>query len=302
MPSRRDGFALVRMHSATINQLANSLRTGGFGAPPVPLVMGNEGAGTVEESSRFPAGTRVAVYGHGDIGVTVDGLYQQWVRVPEHRLLELPDALTFGEGAALTVNYLTAYLALTQVAHLEKGQTVLVSGATGGVGGAVMQTSRALGTRAIAVVSTPAKARHAARAGAHAVIDLSSQNLNQAVAELTDGRGVDLAMDPVGGPRLGELLRSVRRHGTFVSLGFTGGKQAEIDVVDLIVGEKHVTAYGLHGDSEDNTAKGLEALGRLAAEGQLHPTIDSTFALDDFEQGFARLTSREAVGSIVLEL
>ncbi|WP_416973073.1 quinone oxidoreductase family protein [Streptomyces sp. 4F14] len=301
-PVRRAGTTLVRMRAATVNQFANSLRTGHFGAPPVPLVLGNEGAGVVEESDRFPAGTRVAVYGHGDIGVLVDGLYQEWAVVPDHRLLELPETLTFSEGSALTVNHLTAYIALTRIAGVREGQTLLVSGAAGGVGGALVQTGTALGARSIAVVSSPAKARHAARAGAHAVIDLSREDLGARVAELTDGQGVDLAADPVGGPRLGELLRAVRRHGTLVSLGFTGGKRADIDIVDLLVGEKHVTAYALHADTETATREGLDALGRLAAEGKLRPVIDSTVPLDDFEQGFTRLASREAVGSVVLEL
>ncbi|MFI6374314.1 zinc-binding alcohol dehydrogenase family protein [Streptomyces sp. NPDC050546] len=301
-PVPREGCTLVRLRAATINQLSNTVRTGEFGFPKAPLVLGNEGAGTVEESGRFPAGTRVAVYGHSDLGVTVDGLFQEWALVRDDRLLQLPDTLDWAEGSALTVNYLTAYLALTKAAGVRNGQTALVSGATGGVGHAVMQTARALGARPIALVSTARKARRAAEAGAPAVIDSSSRHLGEAVAELTDGRGVDIALDPVGGPRLGELIRSVRRHGTIVSLGFTGGRQATVEIMDLLAGERVVTGYGVHGDSDEEIAKGLDGIGRLAAEGHLRPVIDSRYALSDFEAGYARLASRKAVGSIALEL
>ncbi|MFI6743227.1 zinc-binding alcohol dehydrogenase family protein [Nonomuraea sp. NPDC050451] len=300
-PVPREGFTLVRMRSATINQLSNTIRKGDFGFPQAPLVLGNEGSGTVEESDRFPAGTRVAIYGHSDLGVTVDGLFQEWALVRDDRLLELPGTLDWAEGSALTVNYLTAYLALTKSAGVRSGQSALVSGATGGVGHAVVQTAKALGARPIALVSSPEKARRAADAGASAVIDSSSQKLDEAIADLTDGQGVDLALDPVGGPRLGELVHSVRPGGTVVSLGFTGGRQALVDVMDLLAG-RVITGYGVHGDSDEEIAEGLDAIGRLAADGQLRPVIDSRFDLDDFEDGYARLASREAVGSIVLEL
>ncbi|MGW2328492.1 quinone oxidoreductase family protein [Streptomyces sp. NPDC001700] len=301
-PVPREGFTLVRMRSATINQLSHTIRTGGFGFSHAPLVLGNEGAGIVEDSARFPADTRVSVYGHSDLGVSEDGLFQEWALVRDDRLLPLPDTLDWAEGAALTVNYLTAYLALTKAAKVQSGQTALVSGATGSLGHAVMQTARALGARSIALVSSAHKARRASEAGAHAVIDSSSQDLDEAIADLTDGQGADIALDPVGGPRLGELIRSVRRHGTVVSLGFTGGRQATVEVMDLLAGERLVTGYGVHGDSDDEITKGLDAIGRLAADGQLRPVIDSRFALESFENGYTRLASREAVGSLVLDL
>ncbi|MFF2461946.1 hypothetical protein [Streptomyces mirabilis] len=150
------------MHSATINQLSNTIRRGDFGFPTAPLVLGNEGAVIVEESDRFARGTRVAVYGRSDLGVSVDGPFQQWALAWDDRLLQLPDGLDWAEGAVLTVNYLTAYLALTKTAKVRSGQTVLVSGATDSLGHAVMQTARALGARPIALVSSAHKARRAA--------------------------------------------------------------------------------------------------------------------------------------------
>ncbi|MBX7553537.1 zinc-binding dehydrogenase [Streptomyces sp. NPDC004232] len=92
----------------------------------------------------------------------------------------------------------------------------------------------------------------------------------------------------MGGVRLGELLRSVRNGGTVVSPGFTGGEQAELDVVDLLIGEKHLTGYAIPNEPEEAIGPGLKTIAALAAQGALRPVIDSRFALDDFEDAFAR--------------
>jgi NADPH2:quinone reductase len=299
-PSAQAGFTLIRMHSATINQLSNTIRKGELGGAKAPLVLGNEGSGVVEESGRFKPGTRVAIYGAGELGITQDGLFQQWVVVEDKRILELPDSLNWDEGAALTVNYLTAYRALTHVAKLQKDQKVLISGATGSVGHALVQVAKALGGHPLAVVSSSEKAHRARQAGAPSVIDLSSQNLADTVRDLTGGQGADVALDPVGGPMLGQLLRSVRRRGCVVSIGFTGGKEPAFDVVDLIVYEKSVVGYSLHAETDREVSQALIELGALAAKGPLKPVIDSTVSMDDFERGYSRLASRKAVGSVIL--
>jgi NADPH2:quinone reductase len=287
---------------ATINQLSNTLRKGELGAAKAPLVLGNEGSGIVEESGQFKPGARVAIYGGSELGFTHDGLFQQWALVEDKRLLKLPDALNWDEGAALTVNYLTAYRALTKAAKLQKGQKVVISGATGSVGHALVQFSKALGGHPLALVSSSEKARRAREAGAPSVIDLSSQNLTDAVRDLTNGQGADWAFDPVGGPTLGQLLRSVRRYGRVVSVGFTGGKEPAFDVVDLIVNEKSVVGYSLHAETDNEISKALVEMMTHAAKGNLRPVIDSTVPLEDFELGYSRLVSRKAVGSVVLHL
>lgn len=301
-PVLKDGFTLVRMHSATINQLSNTIRKGELGTMQAPLVLGNEGSGVVEESGRFKPGIRVALYGASEFGITRDGLFQQWALVEDKRILELPDVFGWDEGAALTVNYLTAYLALTRVAKLQKDQKVLVSGASGSVGHALVQVAKALGGHPIAVVSSPDKADRVRAAGAPSVIDLSSQDLVGAVHALTGGQGADVALDPVGGAVFGRLLRAVRRHGSLLSIGFTGGKEAVVDVVDLIVHEKSLAGYSLHAEPDEVVSQALIELGKLAAQGQLKPVIDSVVPLEDFERGYGRLASRKAVGSVILRL
>jgi len=159
-----------------------------------------------------------------------------------------------------------------------------------------------MGGHPIAIVSSTEKADRARKAGAASVIDLSKQNIGDVVDEITNSRGADLAFDPVGGPILKQLLRSVRRRGTVVSIGFTGGKEPAIDVFDLIVGEKRLMGYSLHHEPEDEISRALPKLNELAGEGLLRPTIDSTVPFEHFEKGYSRLGSRKAVGSITLRL
>lgn len=301
-PAFKDGFTLVRMRSATINQLSNTIRKGEFGELPLPHVLGGEGSGLVEESGRFKPGTRVAIYGGSELGIAQDGLFQQWALVEDKRILELPDTLDWDEGSALTVNYLTAYLALTRVARVQKGQTVLVSGASGSVGHALVQVAKALGGQPIAVVSSADKAERVRAAGASLVIDLSSQDLAGAVRDLTGGQGADVALDPVGGALFGQLLGAVRHRGSLVSIGFTGGKEAAVNVVDVIVQQKSVVGYSVFAEPDEVVSQALIELGKLAAQGQLKPVIDTTVPLEEFERGYSRLASRKAVGSVILHL
>ena len=302
IPERPEGYSLVRMHSASINQLSNTIRTGGFGNTPVPLVLGNEGAGVIEESDMYEKGTRVAIYGSGQLGITEEGLYQEWAAVEDRRIMPLPDNLSMNEGAALTVNYLTAWQALHRIGDVQPDQYVIISGASGSVGHALVQVARALGARPIALVSSAAKAEHVKKSGAFAAIDWTSQDVEAEVSVLTEGRGADAAFDPVGGKLFGILYRSTRKRGRIVSIGFTGGKEVSLDLLDLIVSEKVIEGYAVHNDTPEQDREGLQKLSELAATGFLKPFIDSEYSLECAEQGYERLLSRKATGSIILNL
>ena len=159
-------------------------------------------------------GTRVAV-------VANDGSWQQTVAVDPQAIFPIPDHVSFGAGAGFLLNYLTIHFALDKRAHYSPGETVLVHGAAGGVGIAALQMARALDLETIAVVSTDAKAAVAQANGASHVIGV--ENFKERVLEITDGRGVDIVLDPVGGDRFTDSLRSLARGGRAVVLGFTGG-------------------------------------------------------------------------------
>ncbi|QKZ04235.1 quinone oxidoreductase family protein [Pseudomonas eucalypticola] len=301
--SEQPGHTLVRVKTATINQLSNFIRTGLFPNVPLPLVLGNEGAGVVVQSEVFEKGASVVVYGGNKLGVSQDGLFQEWLWVENHRLLALPKSLSYEEGAALSVNYLTAYRALTKAVTVKPGDYVLVSGAAGNVGYATVQAAKALGARPIGLSSSAQRASIASEAGAIATINLSVENdVPAAVRALTGGAGANFAIDPVGGEGFTDLVRSLRPNGTLVSVGFTGGKQPLLDVVDIIVGEKRVVGYSLHAEKDEELHDAIKEILRMAAEGAVKPRIDSRVTLDDYLIGYERLTSRQAAGAIILTL
>jgi NADPH2:quinone reductase len=301
MPTLKPGHSLVRIHAATVNPLSSQVRSGIVTAALAPVVLSNDGAGVVEDSARFKRGTPVAVYGGAQLGIREDGLQQQWAVIEDKRLLVLPGNIDLDEGAALPINYVTAYQALTRVGQVKPGQRVLVSGASGALGHALIQTALALGAIPIGIVSSTRKVPYAQRSGATRVIDLASETLKEAVLAATEGQGADLAFDPVGGELLGPLVGALRTRGALVSIGFVGGMSASIDVADLVIEEKRVLGYDAWLETDDEVAAAFIAIRRFIDKGLLRPVIDSRFALIEHAAAYARLASREATGSILLK-
>jgi len=299
MPTLKPGHSLVRIHATTVNPLSSQVRSGIVTAALAPVVLSNDGAGVVEDSARFKRGTPVAVYGGAQLGIREDGLQQQWAVIEDKRLLVLPGNIDLDEGAALPINYVTAYQALTRVGQVKPGQRVLVSGASGALGHALIQTALALGAIPIGIVSSTRKVPYAQRSGATRVIDLASETLKEAVLAATEGQGADLAFDPVGGELLGPLVGALRTRGALVSIGFVGGMSASIDVADLVIEEKRVLGYDAWLETDDEVAAAFIAIRRFIDKGLLRPVIDSRFALIEHAAAYARLASREAPGSIL---
>lgn len=152
------------------------------------------------------------------------------------------------------------------------------------------------------MVSSHEKAQRAKLAGASAVIDLSSQDPIAEVRALTRVAGADFAFDPVGGVVFSQLVRAIGRHGTVVSIGFTGGNEPTINLFDIIAGEKHIVGHSLHSEADEDLVHPFKELTSLAAKGDLRPVIDSTVLLEAVEDGYARRASRKAIGSIVVRL
>lgn len=300
MPLVRPDTSLVRIHAATANPLSQMIRAGDVPMARPPLVLSNDGAGVVEESEVFEKGAHVAIYGGGELGITEDGLQQEFVVVENRRLIDVGGALTLDQASALPINYITAWQALTRAGGLQSGQYVLISGATGSVGRALMQCAEAMGAQPIALVSSDAKAKLAREAGMSQVISLEAGPLPEAIAELTGGQGVDLAVDPVGGPRLAGLLSALNPLGTLVSLGFIAGTTGTFDLPDLVVHEKRIRGYDAWLETDEAVSETVNHLIKHAKLGRIRPEIDSHFALEDHADAYARLTSGAASGAILL--
>src|SRR3989475_3546291 len=222
-PRRADGRVLVRITAAGVTPLDTTILSGGYPRATAPLILGNEGAGVVEDpgDSVFSGGDRVMFA--GPYGVSEDGTYSEWITVRAEDLCLIPDNIDDATAGGMPVAYLTAQITLTQ-AGFEPGKTVLAPAIGGAVGNAVTQLARAQGAaKAISTTTNPAKAERAPALGFDNVIDLSEESLTDGVARLTGGRGVDVVIDRVGGALTGHALATLAVGGVLTSLGYAAG-------------------------------------------------------------------------------
>src|SRR3954454_20272052 len=202
--------------------------------PDLPFVPGSEVAGVVrEDADGLKAGDRVAAF-------LLLGAFAELVLAPRHFVFKLPDALDFAQGAGLILNYQTAYFSLVTRGRLTEGETVLVHGAAGGVGTATLQVAKGLGARTVAVVSSDAKERVARDAGADEVVRSDGPWKDEVKAL----GGADVVIDPVGGDRFTDSLRSLKQDGRLVVVGFTGGSIPEVKVNRLLLNNLDVVGAG----------------------------------------------------------
>jgi NADPH:quinone reductase len=268
--------------------------------PPVPFVPGSEVGGVVRSVAGDAAvreGDRVAAF-------PMLGGWAEVAVAPSFLVFPLPDELDFAQGAALILNYHTAYFAMVLRGRLRGGETVLVHGAAGGVGTAALQVAKALDARTIAVVSTDEKEQVARAAGADEVVRSDGAWKDQAV-ELTGGEGVDLVVDPVGGDRFTDSLRSLREGGRVVVVGFTGGSIPEVRVNRLLLRNTEVIGAGWGAfamGKPDVCAEIGRALDGMMRSGAVRPVIGARFELASAAEALRALDERRATGKVVLQL
>jgi len=267
--------------------------------PDLPFIPGSEVGGVVRsapDGAAVKEGDRVAAF-------CMLGGFAEVAVAPEFFAFALPDSLDFAQGASLILNYHTAYFALKLRGRLAEGETVLVHGAAGGVGTAALQVAKGLGARTIAVVSTDDKEAVARAAGADEVVRSDGPWKDEA-KELSGG-GVDMVLDPVGGDRATDSLRSLGEEGRLVIVGFTGGSIPEIKVNRLLLNNTEVIGAGwgayVIGRPDLNREIGAE-IGRLADEGFVKPIVGARYPLEQTADALKLIDGRGATGKIVLEL
>jgi NADPH2:quinone reductase len=267
--------------------------------PPLPFIPGSEVAGIVRSASpdaRVTVGERVAAF-------CALGAFAERAVAPPFLTFALPDALDFAQGAGLILNYHTAYFALALRGRLRAGESVLVHGAAGGVGTAALQVARGLGARPIAVVSSDAKALVAREAGAEEVLRADGPWKDEA-KELTGG-GVDVVLDPVGGERFTDSLRSLREDGRLVVVGFTGGSIPEVRVNRLLLGNTEVVGagWGAYALARPQLCREIgDAIARMIDDGTVRPLIGERFPLESAAEALQAIDERRATGKVVLDV
>jgi NADPH2:quinone reductase len=261
--------------------------------PELPFVPGSEVAGIVrEDADGLAAGDRVAAF-------PMLGGFAEVTLAPRHFVFKLPDALDFAQGAGLILNYHTAYFSLVTRGRLQAGETVLVHGAAGGVGTATLQVAKGLGARTIAVVSSEAKEAVAREAGADEVV--RADGFKDAVKALG---GADVVIDPVGGDRFTDSLRSLNPDGRCVVVGFTGGSIPEVKVNRLLLNNIDVVGAGWGayiGHRPEVIGAIATALDELIAAGHVRPVVGARFPLEQAADALKLIDERGATGKVVLE-
>jgi NADPH2:quinone reductase len=267
--------------------------------PPLPYVPGSEVGGVVRSA---PAGASVKP-GDRVAAFCALGGFAETAVAPEFFTFALSPKLDFAQGAGLILNYHTAYFALVLRGRLRAGESVLIHGAAGGVGTASLQVAKAVGARTIALVSSEAKRRVAEQAGADRVV-LMSDTWKDEVTEASAG-GVDVVLDPVGGDRFTDSLRSLREDGRLVVVGFTGGSIPQVKVNRLLLRNTEVVGAGwgayAMGKPDLNREIGA-AVNKMVDDGFVSPIVGERFPLERAADALKLLDSRGATGKVVLDV
>jgi NADPH2:quinone reductase len=270
--------------------------------PPLPFSPGSELAGVVKE-----VGAGVSNVRPGDrvIAFTTYGAFAEEVKTEAARLLPLPEKMDFITGAAFLLTYATSDHALRDRGALKAGETLLVLGAAGGVGLAAIEIGSALGARVIACASSEDKLAVCREHGADATINYATEDLRERVKALTEGRGVDVVYDPVGGAYTEPAFRSLAWRGRLLVVGFAAGEIPKLPLnLALLKGASVVGVFW--GDFARREPKGfaesVRQLARWYGEGRLRPHVSQTLPLERAAEAIQLLASRKAKGKIVLTM
>lgn len=296
-PVAASGQVLVDVHAAGVS-FPDLLQTQGKyqDVKPLPFVLGSEVAGVVRTA---PAGSGLAP-GDRVAALTGSGGFSETVAVDAAYVLPLPAELTFEAGAAMPMNYLTAVYALKHRGRLASGEVVLIHGAGGGIGTACIQVTRACGGTAIGVVSSDAKARAVLAAGAeHAV---QADGFLARVRELTNGAGVNIVADPVGGERFTDSVRALASEGRVLVIGFTAGEIPVVKVNRLLLRNVDIVGVGFGGPGSPSYQSLWAELRPHVASGVVAPILSQVLPLAEAAAALESLGRREVVGKVVLQV
>lgn len=265
--------------------------------PEPPFVPGCEISGVID---RAPAGSPWAV-GDRVSGFVWDGGYAEHALAPPGGLARLPASASFEDGAATVVNYHTVHFGLARRGRLQAGETALILGAGGGIGSAAVQVAKGLGARVIAGVANDAQIVTAQRAGADDVLVLR-EGFAQELRERTDGRGVDVVLDPLGDWLFQEAVRALAPEGRVLVVGFAAGAIPEIKVNRLLLRNASVVgvAWGAFLDVDPSVmASAAAALERMFEAGVVRPPVDAVLPFDQIPAALDRLGRGEIAGKAV---
>ncbi len=302
VPVPGPGQVLIEVGAAGLNFADVLMSRGQYqDRPAIPFTPGIELCGRVVAAGAGATG----VVGNRVVATTVlpHGALARYAVAEARDAFAAPAALDDASAAVLHVSYQTAWFGLYRRAVLRVGETLLVHAAAGGVGSAAVQLGKAAGARVIGVVGGAAKAEAARQSGADVIIDRSSQDVVEAVREVTGGRGVDVVFDPVGGSAFVASTKVVAFEGRIVAVGFAGGQIPMAATNHLLV--KNYAVLGLHwglyrSRDPELVARAQQELDALVAAGAVRPLVADRLPFADASAGLARLASGTVLGRLAV--
>lgn len=281
VPKPGTGQVLIRVHACGINPVETYIRAGTFARKPaLPYTPGSDVAGVVEK-----VGDGVTAVKAGDrvfTTATESGGYAEYAIAADKCVHKLPDALHFTQGAAIGVPYFTAYRALVQKAHVKPGETVLIHGASGGVGVAACQLSRALGLKVLGTAGTPQGLKLVLNNGAHLAFNHREEGYTHQIMEATDGRGVDVIVEMLSNVNLNKDLQMLAVGGRVTIVGCRGS--IEINPRDTMAKESSIMGVALFLATPEETKECAALLYTGMEAGWLRPAVGSQYPLDKAAQ------------------
>ena len=310
-PSAIPGNVVIDVKSGSIN-FPDVLMIQGLYQyqPPLPFTPGGESAGIISEIgegvTKFKVGDKV-------FAMTGTGAFAEKILAHEGSCTIIPDSMDFDSAAALSMTYGTSLYALKQRANIQPGETLLVLGASGGVGIAAIELGKAMGAKVIAAASTQDKIDMCMAHGADEGFIYPSGNLDREqqkqlsnkIKELTGGMGANVVYDPVGDSYAEPCLRATAWEGRYLVIGFAAGEIPKIPLnITLLKGCQIVGVFwgAWVGLFPDENKKNFDELFKLHAEGKINPEVSQRFALEDSAEAFSHLANRKAKGKVIINI
>lgn len=301
-PDPEDGEVLVKVRASAVNRSDVLNARGSFPFTTLPRIPGRDFAGVVVEGPQELVGTEVWGTGGGDLGFNRDGPQAEYIALPAGAVVPKPDNLSLEEAGASGLAYVAAGSALIELGRLSKGETVLVTGAAGGVGSAAVMIARwKEADLIIGAVKDESERATAEEAGAGVTIVTSREGVSETVMAATEGWGADLVLDAVGGPLFEPCLNSLARNGRMVVLTTVGQRRVSFDLLDFY--RKELRLFGLMTSRLDavGSASILRQMISGFKEGILRaPAIAERYPLENAGAAYARVESGEADGRMLL--
>ncbi len=302
-PVAEDDEVLIEVYAASVSFMDYLMASGGYQLrPPLPYAPGTEAVGVVREVGKdvrhFKPGDRIA--GSNWYG----GIAEQMV-AKEWKCVHVPDGVGDAPAATVLHAYLTAYCALIVQARLRAGETILITGAAGGVGLATIDLARKLGARIIAGVGSDDKAEIVRRYGAETVVNYRTEDLRERLRALTDGRGIDVCLENVGGEIFMQVARMMNYGGRLMPIGFTSGEIPELPMDLPLVKNYSIIGFVTYSWTDRFKEESMEAARKImqwVSEGELHPHVDRALPMNEAGEAFRAIADREVQGRVVIAL